>query len=345
METNEPLRHPIEYKMFNPNVLLEAKKELSLVESRVYHFILNHDHKNFENKLIYDVPYDEVLTDLGNLARDKVRIESGLLSKVFKFDKAYANYLLDKNGEGSVKPFTSVLFMDDSKLIEVTIHAYFKKVLIDMSKGFTKGDYATIRKLNHVSSQNLYWVIRQKQAFRHIWEVDLSEFKRTLQIEGKYEDFRNLKSKFLDVAKEDLKSTWADFSYETSGRPINKLKFFFRFGKEQENDLPAGYDFDWEKALIKIGVNEATIKIFRQKVRSKAELITPNGTTGWDSSYIVFSIIAAKSEYEAKVKDPSRKKVNDTAAWFVTGLLEGYWLTQVNDERKKYSNTVQTSIF
>lgn len=342
-------RHPVHYGIFKPNPLVLAdRSQLKGIEISVYNEILNHNHKQTPEILVYEIPY-KVLWPEGNtnLARDKQRIREALQSKSIMLGKEFMQTYFNEQDEVSINPFPKVRYKKDS--FEVTLYQDFKTILTMIDLGFTKGDIETLRTLKHDISQIFYWLARHQQSFKRTWTISVEEFREKLYIQG-YKDWRNFKRRILDAIQEDMKDTWIEFDLEFvkkgQGGSIKDLIFKFKNGPEEEKDKPVGFEFRWEKDLKSLGIDERMIKQFRQYVKAKSETKTENGQLIiWDSTYIFESIKAAAHEFKQKEADPKRKKIANKAAWFVSGLMTGQWITEVMKERQAIVNATQQDLF
>ena len=190
-------KHPKMYTIFKPNELIKAKKlDMNLMEQRVYNEILNNNHKDNPDQLTYKVEYKFVfdITDVDNRMHNIRRISRNLQRRIFYFDREFMMEHFGENADASMVPFPGILYRDDC--FEVELYKDFKKILSMIhARGFTKGDIETLRSFTHEISNAFYWVIRQKQVFHNVWEVELEELKEMLGLAGKYEVYSNFKTK------------------------------------------------------------------------------------------------------------------------------------------------------
>jgi len=342
--------HPIGYKIFHPNALVEADKtELRGAEMSVYNEVINHNHKKTPEQLIYNVPYDTIFSAASkfnrNSERDQSILSKAIGSRVIYLNKKYVAEYLGERAPRSFNPIADLIYKDEH--IEVHLHKVFKRVLCNLEAGFTKGDIETLRTFNHDITHHFYWLARQKQTFKKVWRIALDDFRKALHIKG-YADFRDLKKRILDPILEDMKGTWMEFELELvkkgRGGKVSELIFKFKNGPKEEADLPAGKAFNWEKQLLNLGISEHMTKQIRQLVKAAGDIEDEYGNkTTWDSHYVQFSIQAAAEQY--KKQEKGKTKIRDKAAWFIDGILTGRWVQTVIEKRQELYNQSQKNLF
>lgn len=344
---------PSLYTIFNPNSLINAKKPgLSLAEYRAYHEILNYNHKDNPEQLVYKVSYHHVLdfTDKVNLSTNKKRVADSLQKRSFWFDKKFVEKYFNERKEYSIVPFPKVIFDDDNLCFEIKLQEDFKKILTMLEDGFTKGDIQTLRGFEHQISNAFYWVLRQKQTFKGTWETTFEELKILLDLKEKYKAWKDFKLRVLDVALEDMNGTWTEFKYtlEQGGRgnAIKNITFKFTYGNESNVDSkPLGHHFAWEKALIDAGLKNNSIMKFRIRVMNTEATIGKDGVTIiWDSLYITSCIESAHNQWEKYNKNNPKKQLKNPAAFLYEGIENGWWISEINKEKELVSRAVQQTL-
>jgi plasmid replication initiation protein len=340
-------KHPKLYSIFKPNELIHAKKQnMNLMELRVYNEVLNNNHIEEPDRLVYKVPYHYVfdVRDAQNKMHNVRRISRNLQQRIFYFNKTFMMEHFGENADASMVPFPKILYHDDC--FEVELYRDFKKILtLIKDGGFTKGDIETLRVFNHEISNSLYWLIRQRQVWQGTWEVDLEELKELLGLAGKYEVYSNFKSKVLDITHHEFKDTWVEFEYTPirrgQGAPVKAILFKFRNGPKQEKDVPAGEDYLWEEKLLHYQVAAEKVKEIRHRVR--VNQISEIGFT-WDYEYVKFSIEAMIVDLRDIKKDTHKKQVVNVGGWIYSGLMKGQWLEYVNKRKEKILKESQQTI-
>ena len=349
-------KHPDLYTIFKPNHLIRAKKdELNLTEIRVYNEILNHNHKKYPEILIYKIPYDNIIdVNDSNLKRNKIRISGNLMGRKFYFEKDWMFKHFGEKIDYAFVPFPTIGFDDEHTCFEVHLNPIFKKILTFVGEylgehyPFTKGDIESLRGFNHEITHNFYWLIRNKQAFKKTWVISVTDLKEDLNLGDKYKEWRDFKKRVLDIVHMEMKDTWTEFSYTLKkggvGGAVKDIIFSFKHGPHEEDDKkPVGFGYGWEKQLLNLGLNTNTVKLLRQRVNVNTTTQTENGKEIiWDSVYIDACYEAASKQYAAMEKDKTRKKVNDKAAWFYEGMEKGWWLDQVDLQKRQMADAVQS---
>ena len=338
--------HPSLYTIFNPNVLIRAKKDgLSITEINVYHEILNHNHKDNPGQLIYKVPFETVLHhDLDkNLARDRRRIAENLMNRKFYLAQEFMMEFLGIKKERYLIPFPTVDFdLENKKSFEVHLNTNFKKVLTLLDTGFTKGAIEDLREFKSKASKVFYWVARQKQTFKQVWKTTFEELKEEMDMSDQYPRWGNFLSRVLDPIHSEFKGTWMEFDLKLE-RKRNKVKyiiFIFKHGPKDIADKPAGMVFEWEKDLLGWGVNAERVKEIRQRVKVNQQ--SEEYGFVWGKEYVVYSLEGARNEYNKKLQNARKQKaekgkstismVKNTGGWIVNGLMTGQWFWYVREK-------------
>lgn len=343
------MNHPIQYSIFKPNSLIQAdRSELKGIEIKVYNEILNNNHSKTPEVLVYKIPYDLISYDpQKNGARDRKRIGQALQSRSIYLDEEFVKQHLGERSARSIVPFPEIVYNKDH--LEIHLSPKFKRILTILNLGFTKGDIETLRRFKHDISHKFYWVARQKQTFHQVWKISLEDFRTALFISG-YTDWRNFKRNIIDAIQEDMQGTWMDFTIDFvrkgRGGAVKEFVFKFKKGPKDEKDEPVGLGFEWEWRLQKMGISDQVIKQFRQYVKVGSSHELPNGKViTWSSEYILFSGEVGKVQFDATKNDPKKKPIENLAAWFVSGLLEGRWLDEVEEKIREKNRAMQSELF
>ena len=113
----EEKRHPIGYSVFHPNILVSADMDMNLLERRVYTEILNYNHKNEPNQLVYFVEYENITDSTGrdvvkNSKREFQRIAESLQKRFIYLDKKIMEAHFGNKFPISFVPFPLIEYED-----------------------------------------------------------------------------------------------------------------------------------------------------------------------------------------------------------------------------------------
>ena len=340
--SNKPKRHPVHYTVFQPNVLLGANTDLKLAEIRLYTEILNFNHREEPERLVYQVPYEHItqMEDKDAISRKAAqefrRIAKTLQQRVFELDKDFMKQHFGEDYEISIIAFPVIRYKQGH--FEFELNRYFKAILTKLDLGFTKGDIELLRQFKHEASHRLYWLIRY-----HQWkykaqsiEVDLPTLKEILGCEGQYERYQNFKVRILEPIKEELKGTWVEFDYEAVkggwGSAVQSIKFHFNNDIENEKSLKLGTAYDWEETLLKMGIVERDVVKIRHYVTQGQEV---KPSCPWDSFYIWACIRIAQDQIKQRNTNAKMEKIKNPASYLFAALTEGWWVEEVSELRKQ----------
>ncbi len=296
-------------------------------------------------KMSYKIPLDMVMTldpDKKNMAKNRAKVAESLMNRKFYLPSSFMMEHLGINKDRFIVPFPTVDFdPDGGKELEIHLNPAFKKVLTLLETGFTKGAIEDLREFSSRVSKVFYWIARQKQTYKQIWEVSLEDLKKEMDMSDKYDRWMNFKRRVIDVVQEEFKGTFMDFTWSPikKGKSIIGIKFIFKHGPKEIDDKPAGMVFEWEKELLTWNVLAEKVKEIRQRV--KVEQVSEEYKFVWSPEYVRYSLQGAKIEYDTKVKNSRSQKagkgkstismVRNTGGWVYHGLLTGQWLGYVRE--------------
>lgn len=87
---NKDKKHPVHYTVFQPNILINANTDMRLAETRLYTEVLNFNHKDSPEQLIYKVPYEAI-----TLRTDKDAISRNAKREYMKLTKRFQKRVFD----------------------------------------------------------------------------------------------------------------------------------------------------------------------------------------------------------------------------------------------------------
>ncbi len=348
MANKKESKHPRLYTIFSPNELIKAKKlNMNYIEKKVYYEILNHNHVKTPDEITYSIPYDKVLNPndaaTGNRKTNAKRIREGLMARSFWFDPSFMKKYFGTESDSFMVPFPQVDCYDDHFVVH--LHKPFKIILTMVGLGFTKGDIDALRSFKYEVSDEFYWLIRQRQAWGNVWEVEIDELKERLGLENSYVVYQNFKAKVLEKAKEDNKGLWTEFDYKAvkkgRGGAVKSVVLYLKNGPKEEKEAPAGEDFLWEEKLLQLGVVPDKVKEIRQRV--KVNQVGEDGIV-WDSEYVRFSLEAFQGVLKGKKKDDKKNQIKNPGAYFYSELLKGRWQEYVLAKKEKIKESSQETL-
>ena len=350
-QDHEAWIHPVHYTIFKPNDLIHADESaLQGAELRMYEEILNDNHRKYPDKLTYSISYDLIFTSDDNVTANRKRLSNSMQSKKIYLPREFNKKWFNVDAERGIVLIPTLTYDIKARCFIVELNKHFKKILtlMDGQLSFTKGDIKTLRSFKHDITHRWYWLAREKQQFRKVWEIDIDALREEMKITG-YKDYRNFKRRVLNLIEEDTKGTFMEFTLGEKrrgrGNAVKGLKFIFKHGPKDITDTPVGYEYRWERLLKAMEIGDLAIKDIRHKVKAQSLTTLEDGRQiVWDSDYIRYSIEAAKNEFHAKEKDKKREKVKNKAGWLLNGLHDGQWLEEVEQARKQDVNQVQGKI-
>ncbi|MEM7368159.1 MAG: replication initiation protein [Bacteroidota bacterium] len=347
-------KHPVHYTVFQPNILINANTDMKLVETRLYTEILNFNHKDAPDQLVYKVPYEAIThrTDKDaisrNAKREFMKLTKRFQKRVFDLDEEFMKTHFGEEYPASIVAFPTIRYQDSCFVIE--INRYFKAIMVRLELGFTKGDIELLRTFIHTYSHRLYWLIRHYQwrPNTNSLKIGLAELKSSLGCEGRYERFQNFKTRVLEPIQKEFRGTWVEFEYETirggRGGAVKEIIFKFSNDFEQTKKLKLGAAYDWEHTLANYGIASREIIRIRQWVLEGAEL--KNGYN-WNNYYVNAVIQLVKEAFVRKTQNKHATPIKHMGAYLHKMLTQGWLIEQVENMRKEGAEpeTAQLDVF
>jgi hypothetical protein len=344
-------KHPVHYTVYHPNVLIGANNEMRLAEIRLYTEILNFNHQEEPERLIYQIPYEYITQSdrrqAGkNAVREFMRIAGTLQKRVFTLNKEFMQEHFNKNFPSTIVPFPTINYRDTC--FEMELHPYFKKMLTKLELGFTKGDIEFLRTLKHEYSLRMYWLIRSEQwkVGGNMFKMELLGLKEALGCADQYQNaFDNFKRRVIEPVQNEFRGSWVEFEYETvrggrGGKVVKEVIFNFKNDLEQGRQMQLGFRHPWEDTLIQYGIAERDVVKLRLNVTHEAPLKEGHH---WDSFYVVTCIAIAQEHYRERRQNPHSEKIKSMKNYLYKGLVEGWWVAEVWSRRQK-AEAVQNAL-
>ncbi|MEO1218663.1 MAG: replication initiation protein [Bacteroidota bacterium] len=328
-------KHPIQYTVFQPNVLIGANSDMKLMELRLYTELLSFKHSEEPERLLYNIPYSAVTESDGrqadkNLSRDYMRLTKAFQKRVFDLDREFMQEHFGEKYPVSIVPFPRIRY--EEKMFEISIEPYFKQILVKLELGFTKGDIQILRSFKHTYSHRLYWIIRQNQWRKNTLTLELEELKSLLGCSGKYPRYNNFRKDVIEPVKSEFQGTWVEFDYEPvrkgRGGAVKAITFIFKDDMELSKALKLGEVYSFEKVLASYQLHEREIKKIRVKVTLEEEL--QDGLC-WTERYVNTVIELVKKTYQVKRKKSATAPIRKMGPYILKVLNEGWYIDKVKD--------------
>lgn len=174
---------------------------------------------------------------------------------------------------------------------------------------FTLADLKEVQKLRSPTALRIYWLLKEYATFGKR-TMTVPQLRFVLDIaDHEYPQFRSLKAKVLDVAREQLSVTDVPFTYEVErqGQIAQRVTFLFESaGKKKPEPLPVD---EWATTLRALGVAPRSLTTIQQQLEGRE----------YDVDYIRFVIQRVQSQV-------ALKKIAKPAGAIYKALVEKYLL-------------------
>jgi len=233
------------------NRLTSARYQLSLIEKRVFYYIIKNVRDNYIGGAVQRDLFNDMLLDINIPDLTKV-VKHGVAADVAKIenkDKKEVRSALTALRKRSFEwnnglPFEhedyedlEVGFIDWSKIkkkgvVQIQISKELMPFLVELSSQFTPYSLNVAMSLKSKWSQRMYELCQKWQGTDG-FRISVEELRESFVLEGKYSRYALLNEYVLQVAKRELKElydvgqcdVYFEFSEERKGRTVETLRF------------------------------------------------------------------------------------------------------------------------
>lgn len=233
------------------NRLTSARYELSLIEKRVFYYIIKTVRTNYiggtvQRDLFNDMLLDINIPDLTKVVKHGVGADVAKIENKDKKEVRTALIALRKRSFewNNGLPFEhedyedlEVGFIDWSKIkkkgvVQIQISKELMPFLVELSSQFTPYSLNVAMSLKSKWSQRMYELCQKWQGTDG-FRISVEELRESFVLEGKYSRYALLNERVLQVAKRELKElydagqcdVYFEFSEERNGRTVETLRF------------------------------------------------------------------------------------------------------------------------
>lgn len=215
------------------NRLTTSRYELSLIEKRVFYYIIKEVRKNYNigqrdlfDNLVLNIKMADLSKDIGmNERENQVRKNlKSLRLREFEYEDeindiwlvcGFINYAEIKKG-----------------VAEVEVSKKLMPFLVELSTQFTPYSLTVAMSLKSKWSQRMYELCQKWQGTDG-FRMSVKDLRHSFALEDAYKEYGSLKKFVLDVAKKELKNlynagqcdVYFEYSEEKNGRSVETLRF------------------------------------------------------------------------------------------------------------------------
>lgn len=220
------------------NRLTTARYELSLVEKRVFYYIIKDVRKNYSigrrdlfDNLVLSVKISDLAKGV-NMGENESVVKKGLRSlrlREFEWDNGLNEK--DEDYEWLVCGFINYAEIKKG-VAEVEVSKKLMPFLVELSTQFTPYSLTVAMSLKSKWSQRMYELCQKWQGTDG-FRMSIADLRKSFVLEDAYKEYGSLKKFVLDVAKKELKSlydsgqcdVYFEYSEEKKGRSVETLRF------------------------------------------------------------------------------------------------------------------------
>ena len=229
-------------KVYKSNALAEAGYRLSIQEQRIILAALSKIGRDdvVTDEVMYSITAKSIAKLTGKEVDDTY---TELKEAAIRLKRRDIKLSKKPNGEGNIKLKNRVLitgwvqtiaYIDTEGCVEIRFSKDILPYLSQLKEQFLSYNIESVAKFSSSYGIRLYELLAQWKT-TGTREIEISEFKKMLDIQDKYTSIRNLKIRVLDPALKDINKHsdfWVKQTQRKAGR--NVTHFIFNFGLKSE---------------------------------------------------------------------------------------------------------------
>ena len=229
-------------KVYKSNALAEAGYRLSIQEQRIILAALSKIGRDdvVTDEVMYSITASSIAKLTGQRVNDTYQ---ELKEAAIRLKRRDIKLSKKPNGEGNIKLKNRVLitgwvqtiaYIDSEGCVEIRFSKDILPYLSQLKEQFLSYNIESVAKFSSSYGIRLYELLAQWKT-TGTREIEISEFKKMLDIQDKYTSIRNLKIRVLDPALKDINKHsdfWVKQTQRKAGR--NVTHFIFNFGLKSE---------------------------------------------------------------------------------------------------------------
>ncbi|MGL5331185.1 MAG: replication initiation protein [Peptostreptococcaceae bacterium] len=255
--------------LMKSNTLVKARYNLTLMECRVFMYILYSLQKSKDGKMYCYVTNNDFarLSDNRNLGFIKgiKSVLDSILDKHIYFEE------YTETGEvgdwGKYNLINGYMYLKDSQKFKIEVSEKVFDLLISyLDTGYTPVNLNVWLNLKSISAQRLYELLRLWSGSKKSIEYTVEDIKNYMMLEEKYKEYSNFKRRIITPGIKELNETGLfniDFKETKVGRKVNSIIF-------DVDDMDARKYFDKEvKELVPKVINDISNSSSSNEINQK----------------------------------------------------------------------------
>lgn len=249
--------------LMKSNTLIKSRYNLTLMECRVFMYILYRLQKRQDGKMCCTIKNEDFgrLSDNRNLGF--VKGIKGTLDSILDKHIYFEEYTEDgKVGEwGKYNLINGYTYIEESNSFEIEVSQKVFDLLISyIDIGYTPANLNVWLSLKSISAQRLYELLKLWSGSKKSIEYTVEDIKTYMMLEDKYKEYSNFKRRIISPGVKELNETGLfniDFKENKVVRRVNSIIFYVEdmdkgtvdnkiveYKKEKEEDIKHQRDMD-----------------------------------------------------------------------------------------------------
>lgn len=217
--------------LMKSNTLIKSRYNLTLMECRVFMYILYRLQKRKDGKMCCTIKNEDFgrLSDNRNLGF--VKGIKGTLDSILDKHIYFEEYTEDgKVGEWrKYNLINGYTYIKESNSFEIEVSQKVFDLLISyLDTGYTPVNLNVWLNLKSISAQRLYELLRLWSGLKKSIEYNVEDIKTYMMLEDKYKEYSNFKRRIISPGVKELNETGLfniDFKENKVGRRVNSIIF------------------------------------------------------------------------------------------------------------------------
>lgn len=216
------------------NELIDASYKLSLIEHRLYNYLLSKIKKSDPNWMMVSINVKE-FADKFNIEHKAIYAEVRKAARSLQNSQITIKTSKNKSSKSrsNEEPYLYVSWLAsaqyDNGILEAEFSQKLEPYILELKSNFTKCNIDELSKFSSVYAIKLYQVLKRYAEFDYnVKEFSIEEFRFALALGNKYPKFSNLKIRVIDSALDEINNK-SDITITMNtlkkGKKVTGMKF------------------------------------------------------------------------------------------------------------------------
>lgn len=211
------------------NVLLNSHYQMSMLEMRIFLFMMSKIQVDDEDFKEYNLSVKEIISDLNlkgkSLYENIQKATLGLMKRIFT--------IFDETKTVNIAMLSKTIYWHKKGILTLRFDSDLKPYLLQLKENFTISELEQVLKFRSMYSIRIYFFLKQYEDFGRR-RMTVEELRQKLCLEEKYDQYNDFKKRVVERARMELEESDLPFTFTEikTGREITSLEFRFKKKKK-----------------------------------------------------------------------------------------------------------------